>query len=61
MFPEFIYNENKTFDQPGAEQGLTVDSLFDLTYPALTFNITGEMTRAPTGTFGLPGYVTSIR
>lgn len=53
-FPDFVYNNNKTLDQPGAAQGLTVDSLFDLTYPRLTFNINREKTKAPPSTYGLP-------
>lgn len=57
-FPDFEYNEAKTFDQPGAEQGLKVDSLFDLTYPDLAFDINNEQTSPPTGTFGLPSNVT---
>ncbi|MEN8228484.1 MAG: fasciclin domain-containing protein [Bacteroidota bacterium] len=59
-FPEFRYNEARTFDQPGAEEGFVVDSLFDLTYPELAFDILNEETTAPRGTFGLPGNV-SIR
>ena len=59
-FPVFTYNEEKTNDQPGAEQGYIVDSLFDVTYPELTFNIVNEKTKAPSGTMGLPGNV-SIR
>jgi len=58
LFPEFEYNERRTLEQPGAEEGLNVDSLFDLTYPELTFNINNEKTSAPTGTFGLPQNVT---
>jgi uncharacterized surface protein with fasciclin (FAS1) repeats len=58
LFPSFTYNNEKTMDQPGAEQGLEVDSLFDLTYPMLTFNIYNEKTKAPSGTMGLPGNVT---
>ncbi len=57
-FPDFQYNDEKTKDQSGADQGLVVDSLFDLTYPDLTFNITGEKTKPPTGTYGLPQDVT---
>lgn len=53
-FPSFVYNNNKTLNQPGAAQGLTVDSLFDLTYPRLTFNINREKTKAPPSTYGLP-------
>ncbi len=56
-FPEFIYNEDKTFDQPGADEGFVVDSLFDLTYPELAFDILNEETTAPRGTFGLPSNV----
>ena len=58
MFPEFEYNEEKTFDQPGAEQGFQVDSLFDIFYPDLTFDILNEQTSPPSGTFGLPNNVT---
>jgi uncharacterized surface protein with fasciclin (FAS1) repeats len=58
LFPEFTYNDQKTMDQPGADLGFEVDSLFDLTYPELTFNIYNEKTRAPSGTMGLPGNVT---
>jgi uncharacterized surface protein with fasciclin (FAS1) repeats len=53
-FPEFIYNRNKTMTQPGAAEGLAVDSLFDLSYPLLTFNINREKTKAPPSTYGLP-------
>ena len=31
-FPEFRYNEDETNNQDGAEQGLLVDSLFELTF-----------------------------
>jgi uncharacterized surface protein with fasciclin (FAS1) repeats len=58
QFPNFQYNEEKTFDQPGADLGLDVDSLFDLTYPDLAFDILNEKTTPPTGTYGLPGNVT---
>lgn len=58
LFPEFRYNEEKTFDQPGADQGLRVDSLFDLSFPDLTFDFTSERTSPPTGTYGLPSNVT---
>ena len=58
LFPEFTYNQEKTFDQPGAEQGLQVDSLFDLRFPQLAFNICNERTHPPSGTFGLPANVT---
>lgn len=59
QFPNFTYNEEKTFDQPGADLGLEVDSLFDLTYPQLAFNIINEKTKAPQGA-GFPSEV-SIR
>jgi len=59
-FPEFRYNEDKTFNQPGAKEGLVVDSLFELTYPELAFDILNEETTPPRGTFGLPSNV-SIR
>lgn len=49
QFPQFSYNVDKTFEQAGAEQGLQVDSLFDLSYPDLTFNICNEKTKAPAG------------
>ncbi len=58
LFPEFEYNEQKTNDQPGADQGLIVDSLFDLTFPELTFDISSEKTSPPTGVYGLPKNVT---
>ena len=58
LFPDFEYNVGKTFDQPGADQGLLVDSLFDLSYPELTFDINAEKTSPPTGTYGLPQNVT---
>ena len=58
LFPEFNYNEQETFDQPGADEGLSVDSLFDLTYPDLTFDINAEKTNPPRGTTGLPQNVT---
>jgi uncharacterized surface protein with fasciclin (FAS1) repeats len=58
VFPEFTYNQQRTLDQPGADQGYTVDSLFDVTYPQLAFNITNERTKAPSGALGLPSNVT---
>jgi len=58
LFPEFEYNDEKTMDQPGADEGFEVDSLFDITYPQLAFNIYNENTKAPAGTMGLPGNVT---
>lgn len=58
LFPDFEYNDRRTLEQPGAEEGLKVDSLFDLTYPELTFDINNEKTSAPSGTYGLPQNVT---
>jgi uncharacterized surface protein with fasciclin (FAS1) repeats/virulence-associated protein VapD len=57
-FPKFDYNEQQTFKQPGADQGLIVDSLFDLSYPDLTFYIYDEKTNPPPGVIGLPNEVT---
>ncbi|MFC2115065.1 fasciclin domain-containing protein [Bacteroidota bacterium] len=60
LFSLFEYNEDKTFDQLGADQGLAVDSLFDVSYPELAFDITKENTEDASGTSGLPENV-SIR
>lgn len=59
-FPSFQYNEDLTFDQPGAEEGEMVDSLFDMTFPDLAFDVINEETTPPRGTYGLPSEV-SIR
>jgi uncharacterized surface protein with fasciclin (FAS1) repeats len=58
LFPRFEYNRERTFAQPGADQGLAVDSLFNLTFPLLAFNFNSERTIPPRGTFGLPPNVT---
>lgn len=58
LFPKFEYSAEKTFDQPGADQGLVVDSLFDLSFPLLAFDINNEKTSPPSGTYGLPPNVT---
>jgi len=58
LFAEMDYNEQETNAQPGAEQGLKVDSLFTLRYPQLVFDINSEKTKPPRGVFGLPGNVT---
>ena len=58
LFSEFQYNEKATFAQPGFASGAKVDSLFDLSYPQLVFDINSEKTKAPRGTYGLPGNVT---
>ncbi len=61
QFPQFIYNESETFDQPGAEEGLQVDSLFELSYPVLAFDINNERTEAPPGMYNIPRDATTIR
>jgi len=58
LFPEFNYNFDETYNQPGADQGRKVDSLFDLSYPLLAFNISSEKTSPPLGALGLPSNVT---
>jgi hypothetical protein len=58
QFPSLNWNSDKTYDQEGADLGLAVDSLFDLTYPELTFNINSEKTKAISGGAGLPSDVT---
>ena len=58
QFAELDYNESQTNKQAGADQGLKVDSLFNLLYPQLVFNISSEKTVAPTGSYGLPSNVT---
>jgi uncharacterized surface protein with fasciclin (FAS1) repeats len=57
-FPQFEYNREKTFLQPGAAQGAVVDSLFDLSFPTLAFDFSSEKTSPPSGTYGLPSNVT---
>jgi uncharacterized surface protein with fasciclin (FAS1) repeats len=58
IFPEFFYNEERTEEQAGYDLGLEVDSLFDISYPELTFDILNEKTIAPSGATGLPSEVT---
>lgn len=58
QFAEMEYNEQETNRQPGADQGLKVDSLFTLRYPQLVFDIHSERTKPPRGVFGLPSNVT---
>lgn len=58
QFSEMSFNKGETDKQPGASLGLKVDSLFDLNYPQLVFNINSEKTKAPRGVFNLPGDVT---
>jgi len=57
-FPLFEYNREKTFQQTGADEGLVVDSLFDLSFPSLAFDFSSEKTSPPSGTYGLPPNVT---
>lgn len=58
QFSELDYNEKETLRQAGADKGLKVDSLFNLRYPQLVFDINSERTKPPRGVFGLPGNVT---
>ncbi len=58
QFATMDYDQTATNKQAGAAQGLKVDSLFDLTYPQLVFNINSEKTKAPVGSSGLPSDVT---
>ncbi|HAQ18185.1 MAG TPA: hypothetical protein DCR40_03010 [Prolixibacteraceae bacterium] len=58
QFAEMDFNEGETNRQPGAELGLKVDSLFNLRYPQLVFDINSEKTKPPRGVFGLPSNVT---
>lgn len=57
-FPEFSFNQQKTNAQAGVDLGLEVDSLFDLSFPDLAFDLTNEMTDPPPGSYGLPSNVT---
>jgi uncharacterized surface protein with fasciclin (FAS1) repeats len=43
-FSEFSVNLEATYDQPGAEQGLAVDTLYNLIYHNLILNIHNELT-----------------
>ncbi len=57
-FSSFNYNQQKTFEQPGADLGFVVDSLFDLSFPELTFDLTNERTSPPEAALGMPQNVT---
>jgi hypothetical protein len=57
-FAEMNFNEGETNKQPGANLGFKVDSLFNLNYPLLVFDINSEKTKAPRGVYNLPGDVT---
>lgn len=43
-FPEFTANLDATYQQSGASEGLQVDTLYNLNYPELAFNIQSEIT-----------------
>lgn len=51
QFAEMDYNEVETNNQPGAKQGFSVDSLFNLSYPQLIFDINSEKTLPPKGDY----------
>ncbi len=57
-FARFAYNREKTFEQPGADLGYEVDSLFDLDFPELTFDLSNELTSPPADAYGMPANVT---
>ncbi|MFC2087217.1 fasciclin domain-containing protein, partial [Bacteroidota bacterium] len=42
-FSQFSLNLEETYNQPGAEEGLEIDSLYDLEFPELLFNISVEL------------------
>ena len=44
LFPLFYENEEETFKQPGAEEGLDVPTLYDLDFENVTFDIHEELT-----------------
>jgi len=58
QYPEFEYNQTETFNQPEALAGFEFDSLFELSFPDLAFDLNQEKTEPPPGTYGLPGEVT---
>lgn len=57
-FPFFMYDSRATKAQPGADLGLKVDSLFNVSYYELAFDILNEKADPPKGVSGLPGNVT---
>jgi uncharacterized surface protein with fasciclin (FAS1) repeats len=59
-FVEFEFNPRRTYEQAGVSEGLEVDSLFDISYPQLAFDIVNERTKTPSGGMGLAGEV-SVR
>lgn len=46
-FAEFIFNNDATNNQEGANEGLEVNDLYDLNYPTLAFNLLEEATASP--------------
>jgi uncharacterized surface protein with fasciclin (FAS1) repeats len=44
QFPRFSTNLEETYDQPAAREGLTFDTLYDLSFPRLPFDIHEELT-----------------
>lgn len=58
LFSEMTYNLTETNNQPGANQGKTVDSLFNLTYPQLIFDINSELTKMPKGEYIASNHLT---
>jgi hypothetical protein len=44
LFPSFEFNSEATFNQPAAREGRRYDSLFDLSYPNLPFDVHEELT-----------------
>jgi len=47
---EFTFNTDATFSQSGANAGIDVDDLFDLSYPGVLFDIHQELTFDPNST-----------
>jgi uncharacterized surface protein with fasciclin (FAS1) repeats len=44
QFSEFSINMDATYEQPGAKEGLDVDTLYNLSFPDLVFSIHNELT-----------------
>jgi uncharacterized surface protein with fasciclin (FAS1) repeats len=57
-YAHFEYNRGETERQAGADQGIIVDSVFDLSFPELVFDLANEKTSAPGNSLGLPSDVT---
>jgi Secreted and surface protein containing fasciclin-like repeats len=49
MSAQLSLNQTATQAQKGYQSGVTVDTIFDVTYPSLAFNIMNEKTVAPVG------------